>query len=77
MGGYLRSHLELPPTCRSGERISVRLTCVNRGSGTLKRTYELAPVPGEGTFDFLTPDGARMVRRPSTINLWIKEHQEA
>ena len=61
MGGYLRSHLDLPPSCRIGERISVRLTCVNRGSGTLKRAYEIASVPGEGSFDFLTHDGARMV----------------
>ena len=61
MGGYLRSHLDLPPSCRIGERISVRLTCVNRGSATLKRAYEIASVPGEGTFDFLTQDGARMV----------------
>jgi hypothetical protein len=61
MGGYLRSHLELPPSCRLGERISVRLSCVNRGSGTLKRVFEVAGVHGEGSFDFLTQDGARMV----------------
>ncbi len=71
MGGYLRSTLDLPPLCRIGERISIRLTSVNRGSGSLKRIFEIAPVAGEGSFDFLSQDGSRMVRRLLKLKNWL------
>jgi len=49
----MRSSLSFPDRCRLGERISLRLTCINKGSGTLKRTFEVAPASNDKAFEFL------------------------
>ena len=38
VGSYLDIRLELPKTCKVGEHVSLKLTCVNSGSSTIRKS---------------------------------------
>jgi hypothetical protein len=66
----MRSSLTLPDRCRFGERVSIRLTCINKGSGTLKRTFEVAPATNDRSFEFVNVKGERMVSYFHNFNVF-------
>ena len=57
VGSYLDMRLELPRTCKIGEHVSVKLTCVNVGSTTLRKNLRFAATLEQ--FHFLNADGSR------------------
>ena len=38
VGSYLDMRLELPKTCKVGEHVSIKLTCVNSGSSSIRKS---------------------------------------
>jgi len=57
VGAYVDIQLELPATCKIGEHISIKLTCVNVGGTTVRKSLRFAATLEQ--FFFLASDGSR------------------